>query len=150
MSAHRADRFKIDIEALLADRVNCADLVTGDSVDRVSAQMFTRAAAAVADNANARAVFIECNPREVFTESVRSLHPLDPAGLDRIAVKYVASANTLRALLASWHCDASEERALTEADFLLWTEPHSAAEEETRTPDYLFIDGIDAIASTAR
>ncbi|KAJ2169585.1 hypothetical protein IW139_002711 [Coemansia sp. RSA 353] len=150
MNGQPTEKFNLDIEALLADRVNDAELITSDSVSDVSRQMFSRAAAAVAESTDKHAVFIECGPRDLFKGSIAKARIANDSGLDRIMVKYVTSADMLRALLASWHCTLSDERTLSENDFLVWSDPHDTTRSNTITPDYIFVNGIDAIASTYR
>ncbi|KAJ2454997.1 hypothetical protein EV183_001101 [Coemansia sp. RSA 2336] len=127
--------------ALLVDWVNDAELVVGSSTSNTSVQMFSRAADAAA-NAN-QAIFIECNSGSLRDAIANA--QFDTSGLDRILVKYVKSADMLRALLASWHCDLTTQ--LTQEDFLVWSDVN---ESQACIPDYLFINGIDAIASASR
>ncbi|KAJ1868426.1 hypothetical protein LPJ78_000174 [Coemansia sp. RSA 989] len=129
-----------DMEALLVDQVNDAELVVGDSTSNTSIQMFSRAADAVANAKHA--LFIECNSGSL--RDAISNAQLDTSGLDRIIVKYVKSADMLRALLASWHCELATQ--LTQEDFLVWSD---VKELQACIPDYLFINGIDAITSAS-
>ncbi|KAJ2781795.1 hypothetical protein H4R18_002656 [Coemansia javaensis] len=166
----------IELDALLADHVGDAALVTGGDADAVSRAVLARAAEAVArggggGGSGARAVLIECNPRDSLLASMAQAQ-LPPGALDGVVIKYVPSADALRALLAAWHCapsqlsqspSSSSSQALAEQDFLVWssdqpgaapTTTAAAAEAEEaehhRLPDYVFIDGIDAVASTER
>ncbi|PIA18708.1 hypothetical protein COEREDRAFT_85162 [Coemansia reversa NRRL 1564] len=140
--------FRIDIDAMLTDHVKDAELITGSDANQVSRHMFGKAAAAVAvEGSSGSVVFVECNPRQRLLESIASEHSIDALGLERISVKYVASADMLRALLAAWHCAAEPNtEGLTEMDFLL-VEKKQTDGPNVHTPDYIFIDGIDAIAS---
>ncbi|KAJ2804858.1 hypothetical protein H4R21_001473, partial [Coemansia helicoidea] len=143
-----------DFDALLADHVRDAELVTGGDARSVSRQMLAQAAAAVSEGPGRQVVLIECNPRaELLAEIGHSL-PASARGLDRLAIKYLSSAAMLRALLAAWHCGAGAGAgvgapgALTESDFLVWSASGSSeCAGDMRLPDCLFIDGIDAIAS---
>ncbi|KAJ2716386.1 hypothetical protein H4R19_000683 [Coemansia spiralis] len=140
-----------DLDALLADHVRDAELVTGCDAASVSEQMLGRAAA-MSEPPGTQVVLIECNPRGALLCGICRTLPSSARGLERIAIKYVTSANVLRAMLAAWHCcadaGACAASALTERDFLVW-DPDRAPESsvDTRLPDCLLIDGIDAIAS---
>ncbi|KAJ1732515.1 hypothetical protein LPJ61_002008 [Coemansia biformis] len=144
-----------DLDALLADHVRDAELVTGCDASQVSSQMLARAVEAVSASPDARAVFIECNPRDELLHSIAQAPPASPQGLDRLAIKYVPSVDALRALLSAWHCPAAGAAAaagaLTERDFLVWGGGSDMApRDEGGMPDYMFIDGIDAVASAER
>ncbi|KAJ2799829.1 hypothetical protein H4R20_004282 [Coemansia guatemalensis] len=146
--------FRLDIEALLADHVKEAELITGSDAGQVSSRMFSKAAAAAvaSESSSKSVVFVECNPRQTLLDSISSEHSVDALGLERISVKYVASSDMLRALLAAWHCTTEPEttrQSLTELDFLLADKKETVG-PVVHMPDYIFIDGIDAIASEKR
>ncbi|KAJ2162276.1 hypothetical protein GGF46_000767 [Coemansia sp. RSA 552] len=157
MSAPQKDQLPLDIEPLLADHVKDAELVVGSDTSEVSGLMFTKAVAAMSRDADSHAVFIECNSRDSLASSIAGGQLAGNPGLDHITVKYVASTDMLRALLAAWHCQPKgTQKGLVEKDFLIWNNPPSAQMPGTteagdaQTPGYIFIDGIDAIASENR
>ncbi|KAJ2082828.1 hypothetical protein H4R24_001286 [Coemansia sp. RSA 988] len=139
--------FKLDIGALLTDHVKEAELITGSEAGQVSHHMFSKA---VSESLHGRVVFVECNPRQILLDNIDSEYKVDALGLERISVKYVTSADMLRALLAAWHCTLETgQQGLTEKDFLL-ADKEIDGSKGVHLPDYIFIDGIDAIASEKR
>ncbi|KAJ1735131.1 hypothetical protein LPJ72_002017 [Coemansia sp. Benny D160-2] len=172
--------FQPDIESLFVDHVKNADVVSDINCADVSARMLSKAKSAVFESERIQAVFIERNSREGFLDLVangesdmttrrHSMSINAPAAgnghadaLDRIAIKFTPTTEMFCALLATWHyCNGTTHRGrdmgskYDEDDFILWHShdmgPAEGTRERTETlPDYIFIDGIDRIASTDR
>ncbi|KAJ2661078.1 hypothetical protein IWW48_002633 [Coemansia sp. RSA 1200] len=172
--------FQPDIESLFVDHVKNADVVTDINCVDVSARMLSKAKSAVFESERIQAVFIECNSRKAFldlaangeSDTMTQRHSMSinaPAAgnghadaLDRIAIKLTPTTEMFCALLATWHyCNGATHRRkdmkskYDEDDFILWhshdMESAEGTRERTETlPDYIFIDGIDRVASTDR
>ncbi|KAJ2725014.1 hypothetical protein GGI07_001583 [Coemansia sp. Benny D115] len=143
-------KYAVDIDALFADYVKEATIETGYDSSEISRRMFARAASITAEDAAAQVVFIECREREHLVQSVRSETIIDSSGLERVAIKYATTLAMLRALLAAWHCERVKKiGALTESQFLVWSDECDgmgvSAVETLGAPDYLLIDGLDAV-----
>ncbi|KAI9504596.1 hypothetical protein BX070DRAFT_114247 [Coemansia spiralis] len=167
--------FRSDIGSLFDDHVKNADIVSNVTRADVSQQMLYKAAATASQNTDAQVVFIECGKREAFAAAVGKANlgtlctPSEDTAvggngcadaLSRIAIRYTSTTETFCALLAAWHYHtgvvgngASGGTGYTEKDFLLWDAGDAASAGEIgdgqeTLPDYVFIDGIDEIAST--
>ncbi|KAJ1800419.1 hypothetical protein LPJ59_001113 [Coemansia sp. RSA 2399] len=163
--------FRPDVESLFADHVKDADIVADINRANASMQMFSKAESVVNQAKAARVVFIECNDRETFLGSTRQRFPStnavdtgngDTHALDRISIKYTPTTEMFCALLSAWHYyssnayrERSTDRKYEEEDFILWGDGDdkarlSAQDKAEPFPDYIFIDGIDKIASADR
>ncbi|KAJ2746492.1 hypothetical protein GGI20_001335 [Coemansia sp. BCRC 34301] len=150
--------YTVDIDAVCSDYVKQAELVNAHTESDASRLLFVKAAAVAAEcTEHAHVVMIECQSRDHLVDSIRDEVIVDPSGLDKITIKYTPTFDMLRALLAAWHCDSSATGASTsdamnsEASFLVWDDKNERKNRRgARTPDYLFIDGMDAVATEAR
>ncbi|KAJ2490532.1 hypothetical protein IWW37_003092 [Coemansia sp. RSA 2050] len=148
--------YAANIDAMCSDYVKQAEIVTGLTESDTSRLLFVKAAATAVECAeDVQIVMIECQSRDHLAASIRDEAVIDPSGLDKVIIKYTPTFDMLRALLAAWHCSLSASEpskgALdSEAGFLVWGGNERVEHKELRTPDYLFIDGIGAVASDAR
>ncbi|KAJ2003227.1 hypothetical protein H4R26_003184 [Coemansia thaxteri] len=153
--------YTVDIDAVCSDYVKQVQIVTGYTESDASRLLFVKAASIVAEDAQVCIVLVECQSREHLAASIRDETIVDSSGLDRIIVRYTPTFDMLRALLAAWHyhfftegtgAEVETEGGIhSEAGFLVWSKPgENKQQDDTRTPDYLFIDGIGAVASDSR
>ncbi|KAJ2336126.1 hypothetical protein GGI00_001004 [Coemansia sp. RSA 2681] len=149
--------YAADIDAMCADYVKQAELLKAHTKDDASRLLFVKAAAVAAECAkDAQIVMIECQKRDHLVNSIRDEAIVDPSGLDKIIIKYTPTFDMLRALLAAWHCglhanEVSSDAMDSEAGFLVWGgESERDSRRDLRFPDYVFIDGIDAVADEKR
>ncbi|KAJ1892119.1 hypothetical protein LPJ66_006530 [Kickxella alabastrina] len=149
-------RYRVDIDALFADYVKDAQIESGLNSSEISRRLFVKAAALAAENSDLQITFIECRSREHLVKSIGVEPIVDHSGLDRISIKYVTSPDMFRALFAAWHCGAEQQtRTYSESDFLIWNatlESNSspAVTDAVWAPDYMLIDGFDAVADESR
>ncbi|KAJ2598619.1 hypothetical protein GGF39_002578 [Coemansia sp. RSA 1721] len=153
--AGQQEKYKVDVNVLFADYVRDARIESGSSSQGISRRLFMEAAALASNDAGLRLAFIECRPRDHLVASIEGEAAAAAwPGLEQVAVKYATTPDMFRALMAAWHCGTAQTAttaAYTESEFLIWRPETDGEAGQGATggfgePDYMFIDGLDAIA----